>query len=77
MSEFEWINMFGDRLKSLLDDAWMSQKELAEATGLSETTISRYINKQQLPTVRAIINIAYELDCSIDDLVDFGETVTE
>lgn len=75
LSEIQWLGMFGDNLRYLLDDYHMTQKDLAEMTGLSEGTISKYINKTQMPTVRAIINISYALDESIDDLIDFGERI--
>lgn len=75
MSETEWLNIFGDNLVDLLDKENMSQRELADATGLSEATISNYIHKRQLPGIKAIVNIAYVLNCSIDDLIDFGDTI--
>ena len=75
MSEFEWLDIFGDNLVSLLKDARMSQRELAEAADLSEGTISSYIHKRKIPSLKAIINIAYAFDISIDELVDFGEMV--
>lgn len=75
MSEQEWLNIFGDNLQEMLNEARMTQRDLAEDTGLSEASISNYINKQRIPTVRAIINIAYSLDCDIDELIDFGDRV--
>lgn len=75
MSEREWLNIFGDNLQEMLNEARMTQRDLAEDTGLSESSISNYINKQRIPTVRAIINIAYSLDCDIDELIDFGDRV--
>ncbi len=75
MSELEWLDIFGDNLVSLLQDARMSQRELAEATGLSEATISYYIHKRKIPSLKAIVNIAYAFDISIDELIDFGEII--
>lgn len=75
MSEVEWLKKFGKTLSSMLKDARMTQRELADATGLSESAISNYVNGKQIPTVRAIINICYELACNTDDLIDFGERV--
>lgn len=75
MSETEWLNIFGDNLANMLDDCGMSQRELADVTGLSESTISRYINKQKMPGIRAIVNISEALDCSIDELTYFGDTI--
>lgn len=75
MNELEWLDVFGDNLVSLLQDARMTQRELADATGLTEATISYYINKKKLPGLKAIVNIAYVFDISIDELIDFGEMI--
>lgn len=75
MSELEWLNIFGDNLVNMLDDARMSQRDLADETGLSEGTISNYIHKRQIPGIKAIINISYALDCDLNDLIDFGDII--
>ena len=75
MSEQEWLDIFGDNLRDMLDRARMTQRELADATGLSDTAISYYINKLKLPGIRAIINIAYALDCDVAELIDFGDRI--
>lgn len=75
MTELEWLDIFGDNLVSMLHEAKISRRELAEETGLSEATISYYINKRKVPGLKAIINIAYVLNCSVDDLIDFGEAI--
>ena len=75
MTETNWMDNFGDNLKSLLQEAWMSQQELADAIGVSRETVSRYINKQRIPSLITAINIAYALDCNIAELIDFGEPI--
>ena len=75
MSEVEWLRNFGKTLSEMLKDARMTQRELADATGLSEAAISNYVRGKQIPTIRAIINICYELSCNTDDLIDFGERI--
>lgn len=74
-TESEWLNIFAGNLVSLLNDARMSQKELAEITHLSEGTISGYIHKKYMPKPKALINIAYALDISLDELMDFGAEI--
>ena len=63
------MQIFGDNLAELLEWANTSQKELAEDTGLSESTISRYVRGETMPTLKNIVNIAYALDCDIDELI--------
>ena len=75
MSELEWLDIFGDNLVSLLQETRMSQRELADATGLSEATISYYIHKRKIPSLKAIINIAYAFSITVDELIDFGDMI--
>lgn len=75
MSEVEWMDIFGDNLRDILKEQNMSRRELAQVLGLSEATISNYINKKQIPAMEVIVNMAYELSMSIDELIDFGDTV--
>lgn len=75
MSEVEWLKIFGDNLLVILDEYLLTQKDLAEMTGLSEGTISAYVNKTKVPGVRAILALSYALDISCDELIDFGERI--
>ena len=75
MSEVEWLNIFGDNLAGCLKDFGLTQKDLAEMTGLSESTISNYIHKRQMPTIKAILAISYALDISVTELIDFGDKI--
>lgn len=67
--------MFADNLTDIMREYGITQRELAEDAHLSKSTINRYINKQQIPNIRAVINIAYALNISIDELVDFEELI--
>lgn len=75
MTETEWLDIFGDNLRDLMEECGYNQKQLAEATGLSRSSICDYIHKKKVPTIRAIVNICYELDCDMVDLVDFGDRI--
>lgn len=75
MSEQEWLDIFGDNLVDLMKEKGYTNRDLADATGLSEGTISSYVRKRKIPGIRAIINIAYELDLSMDEFIDFGDRV--
>ena len=77
MSQQEWLDIFGDNLASILEEEKISQRELSRLTGLSESTISKYINKLQMPTVRAIINISYALDWSFEDMLNYGDIIDD
>lgn len=75
MTETEWLDIFAGNLRELMQDRGYSQGDLANDSGLDQTSISRYLNRRRVPTMRAIINIAYTLDCDISDLTDFGDRV--
>lgn len=75
MNEREWLAYFGVNLAELLEDAKMTQRDLADASGLSEAAVSNYIRGRQMPGVKAIVNIADALGCSTDNLVDFGDKI--
>lgn len=75
MSEVEWMDIFGDNLRDILKEQNMSRRELSQVLGISEATVSRYINKKQMPTMEVVVNMAYELSISIDELIDFGDRV--
>mgnify|MGYP004657051709 CR=1 FL=1 len=75
MTEQEWLNIFAGNLIELMHERGYSQGDLAEESGLDESSISRYINQRRLPSIRAIINIAYTLDCNVDELIDFGDRI--
>ena len=77
MGQQEWLNIFGDNLASILEEERMSQRELARLTGLNDSTISRYINKLQMPTVRAIINISFALELPFEDMLNYGAMLEE
>lgn len=75
MSEQQWLDIFGDNLKSLMEDAKMTQSELAEEIGVTQSVISDYVNKRKLPGIKSILNISYTLGCDLYDFIDFGEMI--
>ena len=75
MTESEWLDDFSYRLLGAMQYAGLNQKILARESGLSEASISNYINGVKMPNVKAIVNLAYVLDCEIEELVDFGEKI--
>lgn len=75
MSEMSWMKTFGDNLVYYLEQTGMTQEQLANATGLTQASISRYASGRQLPGIRAVINIAYVLGITADELIDFGEMI--
>ena len=75
MSEQAWIDTFAGNLLDMMKEYGYTQRTLADDLGVSESTISRYINKQMVPSIFMIINISYLFGCTIDDLVAFGDRI--
>ena len=75
MTEIEWLDIFGDNLRDILLDVGMSQSELADELGIDKSLVSRYVNKQYIPNLKTIINMAYVLNCDVSELIDFGEPI--
>lgn len=71
----EWIDNFGDNLVEILQEKGMTQNDLVRDSGISAGSINAYIHKQSPPGIKAIINIAYALDMSVDELIDFGDRI--
>ena len=64
---------FGDRIKELLAEKNMMQKELGKRIGVTEATISRWVANDREPKVGDIVKIAKALDCSADYLFGLQE----
>ena len=75
MSENEWLDIFSKNLIEMMDKYKYTQKLLADETGLQQSTISRYIHKQQIPKISALISIADVLGCTLDELAYFGDRI--
>lgn len=67
----EWIKEFSKKLKRKLLLRSISQKELANRLGVSEHTISRYVNGHRQPTHVMIREICKILKCDISELTNF------
>lgn len=69
ISELEAIEIFGDNLRDLMEDVRINQTELAKESRLAQCTISKYLNKQNMPSMKAIMNLCYALNCDYNDLL--------
>lgn len=75
MSEVEWIKTFAGNLQSLMDERGYNQTTLAEDSYIPRESINRYLRGVRMPSVKAVVNIAYALDCDVADLMDFGDRI--
>ena len=75
MSETEWMQIFGDNLRDMLEEARMSQSELADEIGVTQSTVNRYIHGLAMPSVKSLVNICHVLDATLDDILYFGDKI--
>ena len=76
MSVVEWIEIFGDNLSENLKDWGGSQEDLAYCVGTSQSSISSYVNKERIPSLKTALNMSYEFGLTLDEFIDFyGELI--
>lgn len=75
MTRDEWLSTFRYNLGYLMDQWGYSQEELANDTGVSQSTISNYLKGTQLPSAIAILNLSYAFNCDPSALIDFDGPV--
>ncbi|HBB05498.1 MAG TPA: XRE family transcriptional regulator [Firmicutes bacterium] len=61
------------RIKMLMEEKNMSQKELARLAGITEASMSKYISGTRTPRIDVIANISRALGVTADDLI--GNTI--
>ena len=62
-------NIYAIRLKNLIEELDIKQNELAQKAGITEATISNYINAKQLPKLGVVEKLADVLGVSVDYLL--------
>ena len=60
---------FPERLKELRTDKALSQRDLANATGISQNAIAFWENNKRVPNANAIIILANYFDVTTDYLL--------
>lgn len=68
LTEEECREEFGIRLYRLMYDKGVTQSELSDMTGITQSNISNYITGRKTPSFYTVDKIARALDCSIDEL---------
>ena len=83
MSKLELDRYIGEHIKNVRKERGLSQQELSDKCGFSNTTLSAYENGRKIPNLITIANIARQLNVSIerlyygDDNIAFINTVED
>lgn len=69
MSEKDIKQVFSRNLRNWLDMKKKTQADLSRAVGVSQTSVSNWVNAEILPRPKMIEKICVFLSCSSDDLM--------
>ena len=70
------MTSFGERLKQLMEDQSISQRDLAAALNISKSTVSGYVNSYREPDFKSLLEIASIFHVTTDYLVPTGTILT-
>lgn len=73
MGNYEFTNVFKDRLKELIDKSEFNQREVAEEIGISKQTISFYVNGKRLPDIDTVYKLSKFFQISSDYLLGLSD----
>ena len=77
MTQAQWSRKFAEKVRKHMAYNGYSQRDLARLAKIPENTISRYLSGERIPRADQCINIAKALNCSVMELIQFGEMVTK
>lgn len=63
----------GEKIEILCNESRIKQNKLADSIGVTEATISRYINKERTPNINILIMISEYFGVSTDWLLGLSE----
>ena len=66
---------WSEKVKRMLADRNMNQKELSEKSGITRASISRYLKGNRRPRIDVVINFAKALGVEPEELLDEDEKV--
>lgn len=64
-----------EKVKKVMEQRGINQLQLANLSGISPSSISRYLSSKQRPRMDVVINIAKALEVDTDFLLDEGESL--
>lgn len=64
-----------NKIKSILAEKGIENRELANMTGHTESTISRWCTNKSQPTIAVLFNVAEKLGVTPCDLLGSGEPI--
>lgn len=69
MTEFEWREIFVERVRTILYEKNMTQTELCKLIGMSTSAMNHYLSYDKTPSVNMLLKLCNALGCTMDKLV--------
>lgn len=73
MTTYEWTQIFAERLNRMKKEKHMTLKNIADASGVSIESLSKYRRGETIPRADMVVRIAKALNCSTSDLLEVDE----
>lgn len=71
------INAVGNNIRNRLDENCMSQRQLAQAIGVTDVTMNRWVTGWRQPTAYGLYRISKVFGCTMEDLMEGIEDVQD
>ena len=69
------LSSFVENLNDLLIENSLDAKTLSNNLGMGNATITRYLNKDRVPTIKCLVKIADYFNCSTDYLLGLEDEI--
>ena len=66
-----------EKVRTLMTDRNINQKELSQLSGITESSVSRYLRLERRPRLDVVVNFAKALGVTTDYLLEDDEPHTE
>jgi transcriptional regulator with XRE-family HTH domain len=66
---------WSEKVKMLLDEKGMNQKDLSKKSGITEASVCRYLKGDRKPRIDIIVNFAEALGVEVEELLDESKKV--
>ena len=77
MTEQNYLEAFAYNLDYIMQDEGINQSELAKRSNIGKSTISKYLNAKQIPTMKTISKICYALCCEFEDIIPLTSSLVD
>ena len=62
-----------EKIKNLMDEKNINQKELSKLSGITESSVCRYLKGDRTPRIDVVVNFAKVLNVEVDYLLEDGK----